>query len=50
MVTNAEELLARLKDRNEMDGPTFKIKNDPRITRLGQVSKEDRSGRTSPVI
>ncbi len=40
MVTNAEELLARLKDRNEMDGPTFKIKNDPRITRIGKFLRK----------
>ena len=35
MIPNAE---ARLKDvlaQNEMDGPVFKMKNDPRITRVG---------------
>jgi exopolysaccharide biosynthesis polyprenyl glycosylphosphotransferase len=35
MVQNAEELKARLMAQNESDGPTFKIKRDPRITRIG---------------
>lgn len=35
MVSNAEDMLEELKGMNEMDGPTFKIKYDPRITRLG---------------
>jgi len=28
MVTNAEELKARLEKMNEMSGPVFKMKND----------------------
>lgn len=35
MVVNAEEKLDSLLDQNEMDGPVFKIKDDPRITRVG---------------
>jgi exopolysaccharide biosynthesis polyprenyl glycosylphosphotransferase len=35
MVINADELLAELKDKNEVDGPIFKIKKDPRITGMG---------------
>ncbi|QAY66771.1 sugar transferase [Paenibacillus protaetiae] len=35
MVTNAEELLENLLDRNEIKGAMFKIKDDPRITRIG---------------
>ena len=35
MVINADELLAQLKDKNEVDGPIFKIKKDPRITGMG---------------
>ncbi len=31
MVPHAEEMLKELKDRNEADGPMFKIKDDPRI-------------------
>ncbi|HXT31761.1 MAG TPA: sugar transferase [Vicinamibacterales bacterium] len=35
MVADAEERRAALTDRNEMEGPVFKIKEDPRVTRLG---------------
>lgn len=35
MVPHAEDMLDDLTDKNEMDGPVFKIKNDPRITRIG---------------
>lgn len=35
MVANAEQLKESLAASNEMDGPVFKMKNDPRITRLG---------------
>lgn len=35
MVCNAEELKKQLETQNEMDGPVFKIKDDPRITRMG---------------
>lgn len=35
MVQNAEELKAKLEAQNESDGPTFKIKKDPRITSIG---------------
>ncbi|MGI6706288.1 MAG: sugar transferase [Clostridia bacterium] len=36
MVMNAEELLTKLKTLNELDGPAFKIKDDPRVTRVGE--------------
>ena len=35
MISNAEQLRQELEDRNEMQGPVFKIKDDPRITPLG---------------
>ncbi len=37
MCINADspEMLAKLKAFNEMDGPAFKMKNDPRITKVG---------------
>jgi lipopolysaccharide/colanic/teichoic acid biosynthesis glycosyltransferase len=35
MRTNADELLYELRSRNESDGLLFKIKDDPRITRVG---------------
>jgi exopolysaccharide biosynthesis polyprenyl glycosylphosphotransferase len=40
MVVNAEELLEKLRANNEMDGPTFKMKDDPRITRLGRYLRK----------
>lgn len=35
MVAGAEKLQAQLESRNEAQGPVFKIRNDPRITRVG---------------
>ncbi len=40
MVTNAEDLMDDLKDFNEMDGPTFKMTHDPRITRVGHILRK----------
>ena len=37
MVTDAELHLRDLAEFNEADGPLFKIRNDPRITRVGRV-------------
>ena len=37
MIENADELKDDLLNQNEMEGPVFKIKNDPRITRVGQL-------------
>ena len=37
MVADAEERLGSLISRNEMDGPAFKIRDDPRITRVGKL-------------
>ncbi len=35
MVQNAEELRSQIAHLNEADGPVFKSRNDPRITRVG---------------
>ena len=40
MVSNADELLAKLQDQNEVDGAMFKMKDDPRITRGGRVIRK----------
>jgi len=40
MVPNADKLLDGLLDKNEMDGPVFKIKDDPRITRVGKFIRK----------
>ena len=37
MCPNAEEKLPELLSCNEMDGPVFKMKDDPRITRVGRL-------------
>jgi lipopolysaccharide/colanic/teichoic acid biosynthesis glycosyltransferase len=36
MYENAEAKRNELLDRNEMDGPVFKISNDPRVTTVGR--------------
>lgn len=36
MVVNAEQIRTQLDARNEVSGPVFKIKDDPRITPLGR--------------
>jgi exopolysaccharide biosynthesis polyprenyl glycosylphosphotransferase len=36
MIVNADELKKELETENEMDGPVFKIKNDPRVTKIGK--------------
>lgn len=40
MCPNAEEKLEALLNQNEMEGPTFKMKNDPRITRVGKFIRK----------
>lgn len=40
MVSGAEELLDKLKDKNEMTGPMFKMKEDPRVTRVGRFIRK----------
>ncbi len=40
MVTNAEQARAELEDRNEMTGPVFKVKDDPRVTPLGRFLRK----------
>jgi len=37
MVPNAEKMLAELEEHNEVSGPVFKIKKDPRITPIGRI-------------
>ncbi len=41
MVVNAEEMLEELRAKyNEMDGAAFKMKNDPRVTRVGRFLRK----------
>lgn len=40
MIPNAEAKLEELLDQNEMEGPAFKMKDDPRITRIGKFIRK----------
>ena len=40
MCPDAEEQLNELLSQNQMDGPVFKIKDDPRITRVGRFLRK----------
>lgn len=40
MYVDAEKRKKDLMDSNEMDGPVFKMKNDPRITRVGRFIRK----------
>ena len=40
MVVDAEDRLKELLEENEMDGPVFKIADDPRITRVGKFIRK----------
>lgn len=40
MCVDAEDRLAELLKKNEMDGPAFKIREDPRITRVGKFIRK----------
>jgi exopolysaccharide biosynthesis polyprenyl glycosylphosphotransferase len=40
MVSNAEQKIADLEDLNEASGPVFKIKDDPRVTRVGKFLRK----------
>ena len=40
MCTDAEYLLEKLQDKNEMSGPMFKMKEDPRVTKIGRFIRK----------
>jgi exopolysaccharide biosynthesis polyprenyl glycosylphosphotransferase len=40
MVMNAESMQAALLSKNEQQGPVFKIKNDPRVTKIGKFLRK----------
>jgi len=40
MVVNAERMQHSLMDKNEQEGPVFKIKNDPRVTTIGRFLRK----------
>ena len=40
MRANADKMIDELAKQNEMDGPVFKMKEDPRITRVGKILRK----------
>jgi lipopolysaccharide/colanic/teichoic acid biosynthesis glycosyltransferase len=40
MCADADSLQASLEERNEANGPVFKIRNDPRVTPLGRLLRK----------
>ena len=40
MIKEAKSVQHTLKKQNEADGPTFKIKDDPRITKVGRILRK----------
>ena len=40
MFVNADQMLAELKEQNDVEGPMFKMKDDPRITRIGHFIRK----------
>jgi len=40
MVQDAEQTLDAIKAKNEVDGPIFKMKKDPRITKIGRILRK----------
>lgn len=40
MVPNADQLLEKLKSKNDVDGAMFKMKHDPRITKIGHFIRK----------
>jgi exopolysaccharide biosynthesis polyprenyl glycosylphosphotransferase len=40
MIPDADKLKDTLAEQNEMDGPVFKIRNDPRVTRVGALLRK----------
>lgn len=40
MVVDAEQIKAQLEKLNEQTGPVFKMKNDPRVTRIGRFIRK----------
>jgi len=40
MIADADKMVHKLRDKNQSDGPVFKIKDDPRITRIGKFLRK----------
>lgn len=40
MVKNADKMVDQLRNQNEVEGPMFKMENDPRVTRVGHFIRK----------
>lgn len=40
MIVNADKMVEQLEEQNEIDGAMFKIKDDPRVTKVGHVIRK----------
>ena len=40
MIVNADKMVEQLEDQNEIEGAMFKIKDDPRITKIGHTIRK----------
>ena len=40
MTANADQIIKELRHKNEVSGPIFKMKNDPRVTPFGQFLRK----------
>ncbi|MDD1406665.1 sugar transferase [Limosilactobacillus reuteri] len=40
MFVNADRMLDKLEEQNDVEGPMFKMKNDPRITKIGHFIRK----------
>ena len=40
MFVNADKMLDKLKEQNDVEGPMFKMKNDPRVTKIGRFIRK----------
>lgn len=40
MIKDADKYLDKLKEKNEMSGPMFKMKEDPRVTKVGKFIRK----------
>ena len=40
MIVNADQMIDQLEDQNEINGAMFKIKDDPRVTKIGHTIRK----------
>ena len=40
MFVNADQMLAKLKEQNDVEGPMFEMRDDPRVTKIGHFIRK----------